>query len=268
MGWISLYRSIKKHWIFENDKFFKWWIIILFEVNHSETKVNIGYNIYELHKGQSAKSIRTWANLFNCGTKQATKFFDLLEKDNMITREILGKGKQSSTLINVTNYNEYQTQEKRNVPIKGNARETQGKRNRHTDNNYNNYNNEKNDNKKEIIPYSKKEKLFSEDVLNCYDCLINFFPENLWPKKKEDWLDTIDKLNRIDNVPFEKIIELTKKAREDCFWSGTFLSLKKLRTKNNDGIMYIVVFNEKFKKKKLTPTEKIFETAKKNLENW
>lgn len=125
-----------------------------------------------------------------------------------------------------------------------------------------------NDTIKEITISPKKEKLFSEDVLNCYDCLINFFPENLWPKKKEDWLDTIDKLNRIDNVPFEKIIELTKKAREDCFWSGTFLSLKKLRTKNNDGIMYIVVFNEKFKKKKLTPTEKIFETAKKNLENW
>jgi hypothetical protein len=140
MGWISLYRNIKNHWIFENDKWFKWWVLILFEVNHSESKITIGYNVHSLKKGQSAKSIRTWANLFNCGTKQATNFFNLLEKDEMITREILGKGKQSTTLINITNYSGYQDQEKRKRHSKGNEKETQEKRKRHTDNNDNNYN--------------------------------------------------------------------------------------------------------------------------------
>lgn len=145
-GWISIYRSIKNHWIFENDKWFKWWVLILFEVNHNENKITIGYDVIEIKKGQSAKSIRTWSRLFGCGTKQATKFFDMLEKDKMITREIIGKGKQSTTLINVSNYVEYQDLEKRKRTSKGNARETQGKRKRHTNNNDNNYNNENNEN--------------------------------------------------------------------------------------------------------------------------
>lgn len=182
LGWISLYRSIKNHWIFENDKWFKWWVLILFEVNHSESKITVGYKVHNLKKGQSAKSIRTWANLFNCGTKQATNFFNLLEKDEMITREILGKGKQSTTLINITNYNNYQDQEKRKRHSKGNAKETQEKRKRHTDNNDNNYNN---DNKgireggfkKQVFEHTQ----FSNDILTSF---FNYWSESN-PKGKK-----------------------------------------------------------------------------------
>ena len=120
-GWIKIYRSIKNHWIYQNDKYFKWWITLLIEVNHSGNKIILGYDIIDIKKGQSAKSIRTWALLFNCGTKQVTNFFIMLEKDKMLKREILGKGKQSTTLITIDNYTQYQNKEKR----KGNARETQ-----------------------------------------------------------------------------------------------------------------------------------------------
>ncbi len=90
------------------------------------------------------------------------------------------------------------------------------------------------------------ENKFSPEVLNCYDALINFFPIQLQPEKKESWYSEIEKLNRIDKIPFELIIGIVKKTREDAFWSKNFLSLTKLRKKNKDGLKYIVVFNEKF----------------------
>jgi hypothetical protein len=90
---------------------------------------------------------------------------------------------------------------------------------------------------------SKKE--FSSRVINCYKTCLTFFPEHLH-KNEQGSLDTIEKLNRIEKVPFEDIIRIVKAVREDVFWKKNFLSLTKLR-KKKDGIMYIVSFNEKFK---------------------
>jgi hypothetical protein len=96
----------------------------------------------------------------------------------------------------------------------------------------------------------EQETKFSQEVFQTFDEVLNHFPLHLQPdskKKKDNWLETIEKLNRIDKIPFEKIIEITKKTREDPFWSTNFLSLTKLRQKNPNGIAYIVVFNEKIK---------------------
>jgi hypothetical protein len=148
-GWISLYRSIKNHWVWSDAEKLKWWLTILFEVNHANGKVAIGYNVIECNRGQSLKSIRTWSELFGCGTKATTSFFDMLEKDGMVKRETIGKGKHSTTLLTVCNYDTYQngkgTEETLDAPIrehKGNANGTQVERKGHTNNNDNNANNE------------------------------------------------------------------------------------------------------------------------------
>lgn len=93
---------------------------------------------------------------------------------------------------------------------------------------------------------------FTEDIFNCYDGLINYFPDHLQPKDektKTAWLSVIEKLNRIDKIPFDIIIKIVKKTRADEFWSANFLSLMKLRKKDKNGIMYVVIFNEKIKSK-------------------
>lgn len=122
LGYIHLYRSITRNWIWNNEKYLKRWISILFEVNHADSKINLGTDIYQIKRGQSTKSIRSWSELFECSTKQVITFFDMLEEDDMIKRQTIGKGKHSSTLITVENYTEYQSNPKR----KGNAKETQG----------------------------------------------------------------------------------------------------------------------------------------------
>ena len=91
------------------------------------------------------------------------------------------------------------------------------------------------------------EKLFSEDVNKCFIKCLCFFPEYLHPKNPKKWLETIEKLNRIDKIPFEKIIEIVQKTRNNDFWSKNFLSLVKLRQKNRQGVMWVVYFNEQIK---------------------
>ncbi len=113
---------------------------------------------------------------------------------------------------------------------------------------------------KQQITIPKKQKVFSDEVFSCLSNCLKYFPEHLHPKNKISWLDTIGQLNRIDKIPFEKIIEIVKKTRGDNFWSTNFLSLTKLRKKNKDGVMYIVVFNEKFKSNERT-NQQVFTDA-------
>ena len=107
---------------------------------------------------------------------------------------------------------------------------------------------EKEKEKYSLVPKTKK--VFEEEINNTYNSCLKFFEEHLRPedeKQENSWKDTIEKLNRIENIPFEKIIEVTKKAREDDFTrKNSFHSLNKLRTKK-EGIYYITIFNEKFK---------------------
>lgn len=104
--------------------------------------------------------------------------------------------------------------------------------------------------KQNLPPSSKKEVNFSPEVLNCFNDCIAFFEPHLRPKNINTWISEIEKLNRVDKIPFETITEIVKWAREDSFWSSNFLSLLKLRKTNKDGVKYIIVFNEGMNKNK------------------
>lgn len=89
--------------------------------------------------------------------------------------------------------------------------------------------------------------VYSSEVNDCFKICLSYFPSHLHPKDNKDWIGTIDKLNRIDEIPFNLIENIVKKARGDEFWSKNLLSLTKLRKNNPEGIKYIIVLNEKFK---------------------
>ena len=78
------------------------------EVNYADSKMSLGYKVYRVNKGQSSNSIRTWANIFKTGTKSVTKFFQMLELDGLVTKQTIGKGKQSTTLLTICNYDSYE----------------------------------------------------------------------------------------------------------------------------------------------------------------
>ena len=93
-------------------------------------------------------------------------------------------------------------------------------------------------------------KQYSQNVLQTFDDCLKLFDDHLHPKTRkqsDNWKDTIDKLNRIEKIPFENILDIVRKTREDPFWSKNFLSLTKLRKKDSDGVLYCVKFNEQIK---------------------
>ena len=76
-GFIKIERKLSEHWIFQDAEKLKWWLILLLEVNYLPGKIMIGNNLIEIEKGQSAKSLRSWAKLLNTGTKSVVSFFEI-----------------------------------------------------------------------------------------------------------------------------------------------------------------------------------------------
>lgn len=104
-GWIRLHRSLKDHWIFQDEKKLKWWLTLLLEVNYQDRKVVIGNKLCECKRGESIRSLRSWGKELNTTPETVRHFFKLLQKDNMITVESIGV----STHLKVCNYDAYQS---------------------------------------------------------------------------------------------------------------------------------------------------------------
>lgn len=128
-GWISLHRKIKKHWLWKSSRRFQWWIDILLTVNYSDQKVLIKGNLIECKRGQSVRSLDTWAKEWNVSKGAVRDFFKLLQEDFMINTENL----KYTTRITVCNYDKYQEQLY--------VEQTWNKRRGYTNNNENNENN-------------------------------------------------------------------------------------------------------------------------------
>lgn len=103
-GHISLHRRIRDHWVWKDPKKLKWWIDILLEVNHKADWVNIEGHLIKCDRGQSVKSIRTWAERWEVDRSTARRFFELLKNDCMVKTESLKR----TTKITVCKYHIYQ----------------------------------------------------------------------------------------------------------------------------------------------------------------
>lgn len=99
-----LHRKLTEHWIWRDAEKLKWWIDVLLTVNHNDSTVNLGMQLYECKRGQSIMSLSNWAKRWGVSKDRARNFFTLLEKDGMISHENIGK----STRITVCNYESYQ----------------------------------------------------------------------------------------------------------------------------------------------------------------
>jgi hypothetical protein len=102
-GFIKLFRSLTRHWIWEDERKLKWWINILLDVNHQDNKVPIGFDLIECKRGQSVKSLESWAKQWRVDKSTVRRFFDLLQKDSMIRLENL----QKTTRLTVCNHGIY-----------------------------------------------------------------------------------------------------------------------------------------------------------------
>jgi len=102
-GYIKIFRSTKSHWLWADSKKLQWWLDILLSVNYSNQKVLIKGNLVECNRGQSVKSLETWAKEWLTTKKTVQTFFRLLQKDEMILVENLN----ITTRITVCKYDSY-----------------------------------------------------------------------------------------------------------------------------------------------------------------
>ncbi|MCP4988673.1 MAG: hypothetical protein GY928_22270 [Colwellia sp.] len=198
-GHFKIYRKIKDHWIYQDDKKLLAWFKILFEVNHSEQPVLIKDTLFTCKEGEALKSLETWARLLgkDWSIQKVRTFFKLLEKDNMIQL----KNEKVTTRLTVCNYETYNNkQQATNKPLTSKQQATNKQLT--TSNNVNNANNAKNDNK--------------GSSLNKF--VLEIFPEGMTKDKDfiEVWTD------------FEQVRKKKKSAISARAYKSLFNSLDKL----------------------------------------
>jgi len=160
-GWIKLNREINNHWVFQNSDYFKWWVDILLEVNYTPAKVVIKGKIYECGRGEKLYSLDTWAIRWKTNKSKVRRYFDLLQKENMIEL----KNETQTTRLKVCKYEDYQENDNESetqMKRKRNANETQTTPIKESNNiNNNKYNKESLETrslafKSELVPFKKK----------------------------------------------------------------------------------------------------------------
>ncbi|MDH8771904.1 DnaD domain protein [Staphylococcus epidermidis] len=152
-GWISLHRSIQKHWLFEEKrKFsrFEAWIDILMMVNHTDNKIMHDGDLITVKRGQRITSLRQLGERWSWSITKVDKYLKTLESDGML----VVKKDTKKTVLTVVNYDDYQDgdfkkrhrkdSEKTEKKHRSNTEKTQKKTN-NNDNKENNENNDDND---------------------------------------------------------------------------------------------------------------------------
>jgi hypothetical protein len=117
-GYFLLWRKLWEHPFWrERRKFSKAeaWIDIIKEARwkDGDAKVLIGNKVMTCCRGQTLKSLTTWAHRWGWSEPSVRRFLKLCEEQNMIRRESDGK----MTRITVCNYGEYQDPRRQNDAI-------------------------------------------------------------------------------------------------------------------------------------------------------
>ncbi len=103
-GWIRIYRSITDHWIYSDPVKLARWLDILLNVNHANQEIVIGNVVIACKRGESIKSLDTWARRWKTTKSSARRFLQMLSNHNMIKIENVSK----TTRIKVCNWEAYQ----------------------------------------------------------------------------------------------------------------------------------------------------------------
>ena len=105
-GWISLYRSIQDHWLWQEKPYDKAhaWLDLLLSANHQDKKIVFDSNLVEVKRGEFITSIRKLCERWGWSNSKVKKFLETLQLDGMITY----KSDTKKTTINIANYNVYQ----------------------------------------------------------------------------------------------------------------------------------------------------------------
>jgi len=241
------------HWIWQDDKYFKWWMTILYCVNHESRKFPVGNEIFICNSGQSFRSIEQWTDLFSCSKKTTERFFSMLKNDRMITTEIVGKGNRRKHLLTVVNWEKYQQQETENYPER--VPENTPKEYPKIPSNKNDKKDKKERIDKNILSdiflfqvdkstLNDNQKKYFEIAFSFWEIIsknmsdLKIKSKNIENPTYGKWVEPIRQLFEIDKRTIDEIRGVFKFLKHDEFWRAQIRSTSKLRKKNKNDITY------------------------------
>lgn len=255
-GWIKDYRKELESDIWMMPPLYhRVWQYLKYMANHKPTKIPLeNGDFFTIEAGQHLTSIRGIAKgvawyegrvYKEPNPRTISKILDWLEKVKMITID-RGRGNREYTLVTVVNWALYQGSDDDGVTANAQA----SKQSVHI--NKNDKNDKKNidiniltdiNNVESSQKTKKKEKekpKFAEDhnATILTKLLVKMMLQNnpnaripKTEKQKQDWIDSLEKIHRLDGYSYDEIKQVIIWCQNDDFWKANILSTKKLREK-------------------------------------
>lgn len=142
-GWVSIYRDLQDHWLWEDKPFSRGqaWIDLILLADHQSGKVPYRGNVITMERGVVNRSILSLSDRWGWSRHKTRQFLNYLEEDGMI--QVFAT--TNHTTITIVNYDKFQDKDISKGQRKDSEGTTKGQR-RDTYNNANNANNDNNNN--------------------------------------------------------------------------------------------------------------------------
>jgi len=226
-GWVRFHRRYLDSDLWLSEPFTKGqaWVDLFSLANHKDGFIRIRGNRVEVKRGQVGWSQLKLSERWKWSRGKVRRFLDELEN---IDGKVVQQKTKVTTLINIINYELYQTGDTTDSTADGQQTDNR----QYTNKNDKNVNNDN----KDILAY------ISTDIISFSQDFIDYTKTekgSLAPNGKnllKNSADTIDKIIRLDDFSFEYIGVVIKWAVKDDFWSNNILSLHGLRKKSGNGL--------------------------------
>ncbi len=223
-GWIKLYRRIHNNPMWQERPFdrARAWVDLILLANHKDGYLRKRGIKIDVKRGQVGWSERALAERWGWSRGKVARFLHELKIEQQIEQQNGPQNINVTSLITITNYDRYQSDEPQNGPQ--NEPQTGHKQ----------YHRQECKEGKKIKP-SSPESLRLSGLLA--DLILQNNPANtqLSNGKRETtitkWAVDIDKLIRIDGQNVEKVEEVIRWCQANEFWKSNILSGSKLREK-------------------------------------
>ena len=122
-GYVKIYRDICDNFVWKDKPFSRGqaWIDLLLMVNHADKKLLFMGNLITIKRGSKITSLRKLSERWGWSKDKVAHFLDVLESDKMISQ----KRDSKKTLINVINYDYFQSQRSSKKTVKRQSSDTE-----------------------------------------------------------------------------------------------------------------------------------------------
>jgi len=103
-GFITLHRSVQKHWIWQEPEALKFWLALLMQANWEAKTTAFNKRLITVKRGQVVFGRKAWSERLKISEMKLRRYLDMLKAEGMINQQITSR----YSLITVLNYDEHQ----------------------------------------------------------------------------------------------------------------------------------------------------------------